>query len=206
VFVRVASAAPSSTSFGTRRERLLASKRSRTRNSPLSSPPFPDGSWEDSLLSSGGGRALVVGVDEVGRGPLAGPVVAACVFFSAPVSRLSRLGIADSKSLSSDRRDELSRLIHTEADHVSLGWSSVDEVNELNVRQATFLAMNRALQQLPPFLMRDSRLCVAVDGRDKIPGVEIQQRTVVGGDRTVLSVAAASIVAKVARDSYMEKP
>ncbi|MCL5954071.1 MAG: ribonuclease HII [Nitrospirae bacterium] len=146
-----------------------------------------------------------MGVDEVGRGPLAGPVVAACVFFSAPVSRLSRLGIADSKSLSSDRRDELSRLIHTEADHVSLGWSSVDEVNELNVRQATFLAMNRALQQLPPFLMRDSRLCVAVDGRDKIPGVEIQQRTVVGGDRTVLSVAAASIVAKVARDSYMEK-
>ncbi|MGC8528573.1 MAG: ribonuclease HII [Leptospirillia bacterium] len=147
----------------------------------------------------------MAGVDEVGRGPLAGPVVAACVVFNSPVSRLARLGIADSKSLTPDRREELSRLIHLEAAHVTLGWSSVDEVNELNVRQATFLAMNRALQQLPDFLMKDPRLCVAVDGRDKIPGVGVHQRTVVGGDRIILSIAAASIVAKVARDSYMEE-
>lgn len=146
----------------------------------------------------------MAGVDEVGRGALAGPVVAACVIFDPPVSRFSQLGIADSKSLSPDRRAFLSRLIHQEAAHVSLGWATVDEVNEKNVRRATFLAMTRAFLLLPASLRKDSRLCITVDGRDRIPDLNVHQITVVGGDRTVLSVAAASVVAKVARDGYME--
>ena len=170
-----------------------------------SSQGLPNGSWENSLSVAGGAPALVVGVDEVGRGALAGPVVAACVIFDPPVSRLSSLGIADSKSLSPERRAFLSRLIHQEAAHLCLGWATVEEVNEKNVRRATFLAMARAFELLPPSIRRDPRLCVTVDGRDRIPDLDVHQVAVVGGDRKILSVAAASVVAKVARDGYMEK-
>ena len=140
----------------------------------------------------------------MGRGALAGPVVAACVIFDSPVARFSPCGIADSKSLSPGRRAFLSRLIHQEAIYVSLGWATSDEVNEKNVRGATFLAMARAYLLLPPSVRGDPRLCIAVDGRDTIPDLNVPQVGIVRGDRTVLSIAAASVVAKVARDAYME--
>jgi ribonuclease HII len=130
-------------------------------------------------------------------------VVAACVIFEPPVSRLFRTGIADSKSLSPAKRTFLAGLIRQEALHVSLGWATVDEVNCKNVRGATFLAMSRAFHLIPPHLSDDPSLFLAVDGRDRVPEISTRQIPVIGGDRKILSVAAASIVAKVARDGYM---
>lgn len=147
----------------------------------------------------------MAGIDEVGRGALAGPVVAACVIFAPPVSRLAQAGIADSKSLSPAKRTFLAGLIRQEALHVSLGWATVDEVNGKNVRGATFLAMSRAYGLIPSHLSEDPSFFLAVDGRDRVPGVLAPQVPVVGGDRKILSVAAASIVAKVARDGYMDE-
>ncbi len=150
-----------------------------------------------SLEAAAGGR--VAGVDEAGRGPWAGPVVAAAVVFGAggPPAPL-RATITDSKLLRAESRAALQPAILACAD-AAVGIASVAEIDAMNILQATLLAMRRAvvrLARLPDLAL--------VDG-NRAPRLPCAVRTVVGGDRSSLSIAAASIVAKVARDRLMAR-
>lgn len=139
-------------------------------------------------------RALVCGVDEAGRGPLAGPVFAACVVLD-PRRRIR--GLADSKTLSAARREALSAKIRER----SLGWAiaqaSVEEIDRLNILRASLLAMQRAVEQLS--LVPDE---VLVDGLH-CPDVRFPARAIVDGDALIPAISAASILAKTARDAFM---
>lgn len=138
---------------------------------------------------------LLAGVDEVGRGPLAGPVVA-CAVIMAPGAR-AIAGVNDSKQLTARERERLARLIRARAVAFALGAASVREIDELNIYKASVLAMRRALRRLsvPP----DH---VIVDG-NPIRSLGVKHTAVVGGDGRCYSVACASIVAKVTRDRLM---
>ncbi len=138
---------------------------------------------------------LVAGMDEVGRGPLAGPVVA-CVVVMPPDAR-AIAGVNDSKQLPARERERLAALIRQRALAFALGAASVREIDEFNIYKATVLAMRRALRRLP--LAPDHLI---VDGKPiRILGVP--HTAVVGGDARIYSVACASIVAKVTRDRLM---
>lgn len=134
---------------------------------------------------------LVAGVDEAGRGPLAGPVVAAAVILDerAPIA-----GLADSKVLRPARREQLFERICDRALCVQVAQASVEEIDQLNILQATLLAMRRAVEGLR-LLPRQ----VLVDG-NRVPVLRVPARAVVRGDATVAAISAASIVAKVHRD------
>lgn len=136
---------------------------------------------------------IVAGVDEVGRGPLAGPVVAAAVILEVPVE-----GIRDSKILGRAARERLAIALGPVA-RIGLAAASVSEIDRLNVLQASLLAMRRAILRLgiQPDL-------VLVDG-DRIPHLPCPAEAVPGGDRDVPAIGAASIVAKVARDRLMQR-
>ena len=139
-------------------------------------------------------HALICGVDEAGRGPLAGPVYAAAVVLD-PRNRIH--GLADSKVLSERSRERLAEEIRSRA----LGWmvtsATVQEIDELNILQATMLAMKRAIEGI----------CVEVDevqvDGNRCPNVTVPVRAVVRGDATVEAISAASILAKTARDTEM---
>ncbi len=144
-------------------------------------------------------RRLIAGIDEVGRGPLAGPVVAAAVILhpGRPIA-----GVADSKALSPDTRERLSRVIRRDALGFGLGWADPAEIDVLNILQATFLAMRRAvlaLAVIPDFLLVDGNRLPSLSGL----GDGIAARAIVRGDVTEAAISAASILAKTARDSYM---
>jgi len=138
---------------------------------------------------------ISAGVDEAGRGPLAGPVVAAAVVLSAsyPID-----GLADSKTLSALQRETLAVQIRAHSTTWALGMASVEEIDRLNILQATLLAMQRAVQGLAmtPDL-------VLVDG-NHAPRLSCPVRTVVRGDSLIKSISAASILAKVARDAILQ--
>lgn len=142
-----------------------------------------------------GGRRTVVGLDEAGRGCLAGPVVAAAVVLP-PEAALP--GLDDSKKLSPEAREALLPVIRREAVAVAVGQCSSAEVDDLNVLWASMEAMRRATMALP--LSPDVLL---VDGNRAIPDAPWPQETVVKGDAKSLSIAAASVVAKVTRDRLM---
>jgi len=135
---------------------------------------------------------ILAGVDEVGRGPLAGAVVAAAVILYYPLA-----GLNDSKKLSVKKRLELAPLIQAQAQCYAYGRAEVDEIDALNIHHATLLAMKRAIEALS--VQPDE---VLVDGL-YIPDVSIPARAIVNGDGLVASIAAASILAKVARDAEM---
>jgi ribonuclease HII len=144
-------------------------------------------------------------VDEVGRGPLAGPVVAAAVHL-APFARLA--GLDDSKKLSRAMREHLAirlKAMHGGLARFGVGWAGVQEIDRQGIREATFLAMHRALNAVAPELpCQLAEATVVIDGKDTLndlPGVK--QMAVVGGDRRCRAVAAASVLAKVERDSWM---
>lgn len=154
----------------------------------------PDYSFETAWHARG--ITQVAGVDEVGRGPLAGPVVAAAVILD-PV-RLPA-GLNDSKQVSAKNRALLAAELPKIA-MVSIAEASVKEIDALNIRQATFLAMRRAVEGLaiaPEALL--------IDGRDIPPGLPCHAEAIVKGDGRSLSIAAASIVAKEARDALMRQ-
>jgi ribonuclease HII len=141
--------------------------------------------------------ACVAGVDEVGRGPLAGPVYAAAVVLDArrPID-----GLADSKQLSHAERERLALLIRRRARCWAIAWADAEEIDSLNILHASFLAMRRALLSLPlvPTL-------VQVDG-NRLPELRdlgVRGEAIVGGDAKVEAISAASILAKVARDALM---
>jgi ribonuclease HII len=144
-------------------------------------------------------KRRVAGIDEAGRGPLAGPVVAAAVMLrpGRPIA-----GVADSKVLSPEERTRLSLVIRRDALCFGIGWADRAEIDALNILQATFLAMRRAL--LAMILTPDH---VLVDG-NRLPylgglGKTLTGRAIVGGDAREPAISAASILAKTARDSYM---
>jgi ribonuclease HII len=141
------------------------------------------------------GARLIAGVDEVGRGPLAGPVVA-CAIVMPPEHR-AIAGVDDSKALKAKERERLAVLIRIQAISISLGAASVREIAALNIYQATVLAMRRALLRLA--VTPDA---VLIDGKP-IRTLEIAHRAVVRGDSRCYSVACASIIAKVTRDRLM---
>lgn len=137
---------------------------------------------------------LTAGVDEVGRGPLAGPVVAAAVVLDPkrPIP-----GLADSKKLRAGFREELAMAIRERALYWALGRAEVEEIDRLNILQASLLAMRRAVEGLPAPIE-----LVLVDG-NRCPYLKYPAEAIVGGDGKVAAISAASILAKVARDSEM---
>src|SRR5262245_11331598 len=146
-------------------------------------------------------RLRVAGVDEAGRGPLAGPVVAAAVILNP--ARPIR-GLADSKALEPDERERLALLIRERALCYSVAWADAEEIDSINIFQATMLAMRRALLGLriaPQQVVIDGNRCPCADGL----GFECLFKAVVKGDATVPSISAASIMAKTTRDALMRE-
>lgn len=152
--------------------------------------------YESRLLKTviGSEPFFVCGVDEAGRGPLAGPVVAAAVILDR--ARIPK-GLNDSKQLDEDRREELFPLIMTMAVAVGVGEATVGEIDLVNIRQATHLAMARAVRALPVAAHH-----ALVDGNDA-PALPCKCDTLVKGDGRSVSISAASIIAKVTRDRLM---
>ena len=147
---------------------------------------------EDSLSDKG----VICGVDEAGRGPLAGPVYAAAVILP---KHLEIPGLDDSKKLTDKRRRELMPIIQQQAIAYGIGFATEQDIDELNILQATFLAMERAIRQL-----NGKADFALIDGnREKDFGLPVM--TVVKGDSRSANIAAASVLAKVSRDDYMEK-
>ncbi len=146
------------------------------------------------------GYKLIAGIDEAGRGPLAGPVVAVCAVcgpdFKPDNDKLKL--IKDSKKLTAKVREELFEVIKQEFAEVGIGVCDHQTIDRINILQATFLAMKKsigALKQKPDFVM--------IDGKFKIPNCSYSQKAIIKGDELIFSIAAASIIAKVTRDRIM---
>jgi ribonuclease HII len=146
------------------------------------------------VFTKGTKSMLIAGVDEVGRGPLAGAVVTAAVILKQPIE-----GLADSKKLSAKKRELLSLQIKDHALAYAYGRAEVDEIDILNIHQATLLAMQRAVEALP--IMPDQ---VLVDGLH-LPKLNIPCKAIVQGDSLIPEISAASILAKVFRDAEMQE-
>lgn len=167
-----------------------------------SSGVVPSLCWQSNvcdLPDLSGIQRLVAGVDEVGRGALFGPVVAAAVIL--PTSTLQQLAIAgvkDSKQLSHRQRLRLAQDIQRLALDWRIGYATSAEIDQINILQASLLAMKRAVVKLKV----QPELCL-VDGRQRLPDLGIPQRTMIKGDQRSLEIAAASVVAKVWRDELL---
>lgn len=148
---------------------------------------------ENSIYVSSG-ASYVAGVDEAGRGPLAGPVCAAACILPR---NLEIPGLNDSKKLSPQKREALYDVIIKSAVSYGIAFATVEEIESLNILNATFLAMNRALSQLSP-----QPALALIDG-NRNSGISIPSRCVVKGDSLCADIAAASVLAKVTRDRYM---
>jgi len=147
------------------------------------------------------GMVWVAGVDEVGRGALLGPVVAAAVILSeAAAIALQDAGVTDSKQVLPARREVLAEMILTHATACRIGYASVREIDRLNILRASLLAMERAIARLTPC----PNLC-RIDGNQTIPHLLLAQEAVVKGDQRHIEIAAASIVAKVWRDRLITR-
>lgn len=170
------------------------------------------------FAAQAGENAIVVGIDEVGRGPLAGPVVACAAVLKAPDALLT---LNDSKKLTRVKREAMYQDVQDACACFAVASASVEEIDRMNILEADFLAMRRALQALgmpglhesapkiPVFqkgtLPAASKILIAVDGNLKIHGIpEEMQIPVVKGDGRIASISAASILAKVFRDRYMD--
>lgn len=154
--------------------------------------------YENNLRSSG--YTAIAGIDEAGRGPLAGPVVAAAVVFNFKTIPDELAAVKDSKKLSAKKRTELFSVIIRHAAAFSLGICDHTVIDRVNILQATFLAMKKAYAALsvtPDILL--------VDGNRTLPRHTGEQRAIIDGDNDIFSIAAASILAKVARDRLMEQ-
>lgn len=158
---------------------------------------------EQSLFSQG--YKLIGGIDEAGRGPLAGPVVAACVVWGSDFDA-GKLGytelkfLRDSKRIDEKKREQLFKIIHEEALEIGVGICDHKTIDRANIFQATFLAMKKALGSLknkPNFIL--------IDGKFIIPNCSYEQKAIIKGDSKIFSIMAASIIAKVTRDRLMKK-
>ena len=150
----------------------------------------------------------IIGVDEAGRGPLAGPVMTAAVaiMINDKCEELLNLGVNDSKKLSPKKREEIFKILTSHPLVLwSVGEASEKEIDEINILQASLLAMRRAVEKL---IDKNDRLerenfFVYIDGREVIPNLTANQKSIINGDAKVFSIAAASIIAKVTRDRLM---
>ncbi len=160
------------------------------------------------------GRSFIIGIDEAGRGPLAGPVVAAALFLSSDFNfhtaenQKEFLKIKDSKKITPKGREKLFDFLTASKD-VKYGIGIVTEkiIDEKNILQATLMAMKKAVDDLlkkePKINLQNS--IVLIDGRDIVEDLNLDQKAIIGGDDKVWSIAAASIIAKVTRDRMMQK-
>lgn len=157
---------------------------------------MPDARFEAEAHSAG--YKVICGIDEAGRGPWAGPVTAAAVILDLQaVPKNVLAGLDDSKKLKAAKRDALFEQLTATIDY-GVGTASVEEIDQLNILQATFLAMRRAVGNLsckPDFALIDGNKC---------PGLDCEEQAVVKGDSLSYSIAAASIIAKVSRDRSMQ--
>jgi ribonuclease HII len=159
--------------------------------------PLPNYELEHAALKKG--YTCIAGVDEAGRGPWAGPVVAGAVILDLEkMPDHLKSGLDDSKKLSATKRENLFEDILSCAD-IGLGQANVAEIDRINILQATFLAMSRALESL------DQQADFALIDGNKVPPLSCQAEAIVKGDGRSLSIAAASIIAKVTRDRLMAK-
>ena len=158
------------------------------------------------MKSAGETTRLIIGVDEAGRGPLAGPVMASAVILDPkrPV-----VGLNDSKKLTEKQRDQLAPIIREQALAWSVATSTTAEIDQINILQATLLAMRRAVEMLVlPAEYKTDLLHIQVDG-NKLPDLQAlpfccTAEAIVGGDALIPSISAASILAKVERDAWMQ--
>lgn len=168
--------------------------------------PTPRPAAPTDALERGAGAhlgRLVIGVDEVGRGPLAGPVTAAAAWIDlATLPEAARAGIADSKTLSEPKRAAVLEAVASHAT-TAVAWATVEEIDRLNILHAALLAMSRAVETLLNDLKRPPAL-ILVDG-NRLPPWSHPARAVVKGDAVCLSIALASIAAKQARDAEMAR-
>lgn len=150
------------------------------------------------------GYSLIAGVDEVGRGPLAGPVVAATCIFDRDVDIV---GIDDSKKLSEKKREQFFEEIKDKALAYGIGEASCEVIDEINILEATKLAMKRAIDEADKMLESKGRdrIQIVVFDAVKINDLDKEQMSVIKGDQTYFSIAAASILAKVTRDNLMKE-
>jgi ribonuclease HII len=159
-------------------------------------PKWPTLRYERKLWAQG--VAHVAGADEVGRGALAGAVYAAAVILPADISHKLR-GVRDSKQMTAAEREDLAPRIREKALAWAVGCASVEEIDEINILQASYLATRRALQALsvpPEHLLLDAI---------KLAGTAVPQTAIVGGDARSLSISAASVLAKTARDAELRE-
>lgn len=158
---------------------------------------MPDFQFESSFITNS--SDLIAGVDEAGRGPWAGPVVAGAVIFpDLKTTDFLAEKLNDSKKLTPAKREELFAALHQSGALIGCGSASVEEIDRLNILQATFLAMRRAVAALPA-----APSFAVIDGNKVPPGLPCPARALIKGDALSLSVAAASIIAKVTRDRLM---
>ncbi|MEK7067798.1 MAG: ribonuclease HII [Patescibacteria group bacterium] len=157
-----------------------------------------DFSYEQKLQA--GGFKLIAGLDEAGRGPLAGPVIAAAVIFDFPEVPAELRAVTDSKKLSADKRAHLAKIIMERAASYGLGLCDHETIDRINILQASFLAMKKALSTL-----KTKPSIILVDGQLPLPNYSSPQQAIINGDNLVFSIAAASILAKVTRDAMMEQ-
>jgi len=169
----------------TRRQEKLAAERERSRQMQL---------FEKQLRAQG--TTLIAGIDEAGRGPLAGPVVAAAVIL--PVDFYS-LELKDSKQLSAKKRTELRQIICDEALAIGIGIVTETEIDQLNIYRATIKAMELAVHKLPQQAQH-----LLIDAM-KLPDIHTEQTKIIKGDQRSYSIAAASIIAKTTRDTLMHQ-
>jgi ribonuclease HII len=163
----------------------------------LSQPEWQVNVCELPNLSSS--QTLVAGVDEVGRGALFGPVVAAAVILPASaLPQLALAGVKDSKQLSPLQRARLAQEIQRLAVDWRIGYATRDEIDQLNILQASLLAMKRAILKLKV----QPDLCL-IDGKQSLPDFSLPQQTMIKGDERSLEIAAASVIAKVWRDELI---
>lgn len=156
----------------------------------------------EEKLAISQGYKLIGAIDEAGRGPLAGPVVAACVIIPDNFDFNKKIfkEIKDSKLLNFKKREELFKILLETLPDIGVGVCDHSTIDRINILEATFLAMKKAIGTLktkPEFIL--------VDGQFKIPNISIKQKAIVNGDNLVLTIAAASIIAKVKRDKIMEE-
>jgi ribonuclease HII len=152
--------------------------------------------WEHEKAAEAEGWRILCGVDEAGRGCLAGPVYAAAVILP---HGLMIDGLNDSKKLSAAKREALFSVIIEKAVSYAVASASAQEIDEINIQNATYLAMNRAIQKLDPVPE-----IALIDG-NRAKGIEYISRCIIGGDGKSASIAAASILAKVSRDRFMQE-
>lgn len=159
-------------------------------------------------------KNIVIGIDEAGRGPLAGPVVAGAVWVNPGILDLDfadRELIRDSKTLSENQREKMNAfLVENELFTIGIGEVSHQMVDRLNILGATMLAMRIAAEEVLKKISEQSKInhdnvCILIDGNRKIPKLNFEQRIFAKGDRRIFSISAASIVAKVYRDAIMKK-